>query len=79
MFEVQAFRPSSLRRRVLIAVLAVLAAGVVMYLMLRPVKPVPPHLIPEPHRCQPGQTTGCVGGKAMVIGAPAPAPSGAAP
>jgi hypothetical protein len=73
LFEVQAFRPSSTRRRVLIAVLAVVAAGVVMYFILRPVKPVPPNLIPEPHRCQEGQTTGCVGGKAMVISAPPPA------
>ena len=50
MFEVQAFPAASLRRRVLIAVLAVVAAGLVMYLMLRPVKPVPAHLIPEPRR-----------------------------
>ncbi len=71
MYEVEAFPAASLRRRVLIAVLAVAAAGVVMYLMLRPVKPVPAHLIPDPHRCQPGQTTGCVGGKAMVINPPA--------
>jgi len=48
----------------------VVAAGVVMYLMLRPVKPVPAHLIPEPRRCQQGQTSDCVGGKAMVISAP---------
>jgi len=84
LFEVQAFRPTSLRRRVLIAVLAVVAVGVVMFFILRPVKPVPVNLIPEPRRCQEGQTTGCVGGKAMVISAPAPAqapalaPSGAA-
>lgn len=77
MFEVHAFRPTSARRRVLIAVLAVVAAGVVMYFILRPVKPVPPNLIPEPHRCQEGQTTGCVGGKAMVISAPAAATSAA--
>ncbi len=77
MFEVQAYPAASLRRRVLIGVLAVVAAGVVMYLMLRPVKPVPAHLIPEPRRCQEGQTSGCVGGKAMVISAPV-APASAA-
>ena len=77
MFEVQAYPAASLRRRVLIAVLAVLAAGVVMFWVLRPVKPVPAHLIPEPHRCQQGQTSDCVGGKAMVITAPAPAASAA--
>jgi hypothetical protein len=44
-----------------------------MFFILRPVKPVPVNLIPEPRRCQEGQTTGCVGGKAMVISAPAPA------
>lgn len=77
MFEVEAFPAASRRRRLLIALLAVAAAAVVMYLMLRPVKPVPAHLIPEPRRCQPGQTTDCVGGMATVISAPAAAPSAA--
>lgn len=62
----------------LIALLAVAAAGVVMFLMLRPVKPVPAHQIPEPRRCPPGQTTGCVGGTAIVISVPAAPPASAA-
>lgn len=77
MFEVEAFPAASGRRRLLIALLAVAAAGVVMYLMLRPVKPVPANLIPEPRRCQPGQTSDCVGGMATVISAPAATPSAA--
>ncbi len=75
MFEVQAYPAASLRRRVLIAVLAVAAAAVVMFWVLRPVKPVPVHLVPEPRRCPQGQGTDCVGGKAMVISAPTAAAS----
>jgi len=77
LFEVQAYPAASLRRRVLIAVLAVSAAGVVMFWVLRPVKPVPAHLVPEPRRCPQGQGIDCVGGKAMVISVPAAAASAA--
>ncbi len=69
-FEVEAFPAMRLRRRVLIAVLAIATAAGVMFLMLRPPKKVPPQFIPDPHRCVGTESEACVGGKAMVIVTP---------
>jgi hypothetical protein len=64
------------RRRLLIVLLAVATAVTVVLLMLHPpggVKRVRPP-IPDQPLCTEGQTSGCVGGKAMVIVPAASAP-----
>lgn len=72
------YRPTSRRQRLFIVV-ATVATVVVMWLMLlgRPgpaVKPIPGSQL---GRCLPGQSNGCVGGKAEVLLLPAPSASGA--
>lgn len=68
------FPPLSRRRRLLIVALAVATAvTVVLMLVERPggVKRPPPGAAADRARCSGGQTDGCVGGKAIVIVAPA--------
>jgi hypothetical protein len=62
------------RRRWLLGVLAISTAVVVLLLLLKPpggAKHWPPPPPADVARCAPGQTSGCVGGKAEVIVAPA--------
>ena len=70
------FRPLTLKRRVLVAVLAVVTAVTLILMMLErvgaPEIPRPPG-VGGPARCAEGQLTGCVGGKADVIFVPAAA------
>lgn len=74
------YRPTSRRQRlIIIAVTVATVVALWMLLLFRPgwhVRKFPDSV----KRCEPGQTTGCVGGKAdvMLIPAqPAPAASGA--
>lgn len=74
------FPATPLRRRLLIAGLAVATAVTLILMMLERVgaPPLPrPHPAPDAARCTEGQTSGCVGGKADVIMLPA-APAAAA-
>lgn len=70
--ETAEYQPLSRRRRLLIVGLAVAMAWTVGWLILEPPggvqRPrVAPGVLPDTARCSQGQTTGCVGGKAMVI------------
>jgi len=68
------YRPLSVKKQVLVVVLALLTASTVMLSMLyRPGSaPPPPRAVaPDAARCAPGQTTDCVGGIAAVIALPA--------
>lgn len=78
--QVDPYRPTSARRRVLIAVLAVATATTLIWMMLERVgaPPVQRVLPDDRPRCAAGQTEGCVGGRAEVLVLPAPA-SAAAP
>jgi hypothetical protein len=77
-----AFRPVSLRRRLLVALLAVATAVTLFIMMLERIgapeipRPPPPA---DPSVCAEGQLSGCLGGKAEVIVVPAatPAPASA--
>ena len=70
------YRPLSLRRRLLVAVLAVATAVTLIMMMLErtgaPEIPRPP-AVAGPAACAAGQLSGCVGGKADVIFVPAAA------
>ena len=71
--DVDDFPPPSWGRRLLTLLLALAVAGVVMFFVLRPPTPVPPHLVPpirDAKPCIAGQTSECVGGMASVIVAP---------
>ncbi len=64
------YEPLSRRRKLLILLLAVATAVTVVMLLLDPPGGVQrKRHLPQP--CAPGQTEGCVGGKAEVIVAPA--------
>lgn len=75
------YRPSSLRRRLLVAALAVATAVGVVALLLDPpggvqrprVAPSSPAAATPAPACAPGQSEGCVGGTSMVIRPVAPA------
>jgi len=74
MFEIEPFRPTSRRRRLLIVVLAVATAAGVGWLMTRRsglVRYVQQHPA-DVAACAPGQSSGCVGSMTEVI-VPAPA------
>ena len=75
------YRPLSVKKQVLVVVLALLTASTVMLSMLyRPGSPPPPRAVaPDAARCAPGQTTDCVGGIAAVIALPASAAPHKAP
>jgi hypothetical protein len=73
--QVDPYRPTNRRRRVLIGLLAVATASTVMWLVLEKPGAPPPRPRVEPAPCAPGQTEGCVGGKAHVIVVPAAASS----
>jgi hypothetical protein len=82
-YESVRYRPLSVRRRLLIVVLAVATAvGVLLYMLGRrdaivhgsPLDLLLPADVPA---CKAGHTTGCVGGMARVIVAPLPAASAA--
>ena len=71
--DVDDFPSTPWLRRLFTLLLALATAGVVMFFVLRPPKPVPKHLIPPPRdvkACVSGQTSECVGGMASVIVAP---------
>ena len=76
------YRPLSLRRRLLIVVLALTTAFTVLWMLLeRPGGPKwkgkPPRA--DAPRCAPGQTRDCVGGQAdLIMVSPAPTASAAA-
>jgi hypothetical protein len=74
------FPATPLRRRLLVAALAVVTAVTLILMMLErvgaPALPRPP-APPGPAVCAEGQLTGCLGGKAEVILVPA-APAAAA-
>ncbi len=81
---VDAWQPTSRRRRLLIALLAVATASTVMWMVLEkpgaPPRPNVPARSPSPGpaqaaACAPGQTEGCIGGKTQVIVVPATASS----
>ena len=68
------FPATPLRRRLLIAGLAVATAVTLILMMLERVgaPPLPrPPPAPDAARCAPGQVSGCLGGKAEVILVPA--------
>lgn len=74
------FPAMPLRRRLLIAGLAVVTAVTLILMMLERVgaPPLPrPPPVPDAARCTAEQTTGCVGGKADVILVPAQPPASA--
>jgi hypothetical protein len=76
------YRPLSVKKQVLIAVLALLTATTVLVSMLFRLgsPPPPPRAVaPDAARCTAGQTTGCVGGTAAVIALPASAAPAKAP
>jgi hypothetical protein len=80
MFEVEAFRPVSRRRRLLIALLAIVTAAFVAWAMTRRwgiVRAAHPNGA-DVAVCSKGQTEACVGSMTAVITAPAPAPASAA-
>ena len=65
------------RRRLLLVLMALGMGYLVVTTMIDPPGNIlrnPPPRVDAP-RCLPGQTTGCVGGMATVIVAPAPAPA----
>ena len=73
-FEGDPYRPVSARRRILIVVLAVAtASSLLLYMLGRrgQIEADRPHKPTEVATCAAGQTTGCVGGLATVIIAPA--------
>lgn len=75
------YRPLPRRRRVLIAGLAVATALTLILMMLERVGAPPlarPPPEPDTTRCAPGQSTGCVGGRADVILVPAQRPASVA-
>lgn len=65
----EAYRPLSGRRRLLILLLAVATAVAIMLSVLAPpgASKTPRPQRQEPTACAPGQTAGCLGGKAEVI------------
>jgi len=73
------YRPTSRRQRlVIIAITVATVVALWMILLLRPgfqARPIPGTLLAP---CPPGQTSGCVGGKADVLLIPTPAASAAA-
>ena len=71
------FRPTTLRTRLLILLLAIATAGVVLYAVLDPQARMERAKRPPPDRplCEPGQTEDCVGGKVNVTVVPAAAPA----
>lgn len=75
--QVDDYRPTSGRRRLLIALLAVATATTLMWMMLERVGAPPvQRVLPEDRpRCAEGQTEGCVGGRAEVLVVPVPASS----
>jgi hypothetical protein len=74
----QGFPATPLRRRLLVAALAVATAVTLILMMLErvgaPALPRPP-APPGPAPCAEGQLTGCLGGKADVILVPAAPPA----
>jgi hypothetical protein len=77
------YRPVSKRRRLLIVLLALATAAVLLMQILGRRDAIHSHplLLPLPadvSPCKDGKTTGCVGGMATVIVAPAPAAAPAA-
>jgi hypothetical protein len=77
--QVDEYRPTHLRRRVLIGLLAIATASIVMWMVLEKPGAPPPRAHARPMPCAPGQTEGCVGGMTRVIVVPpaAAASSGA--
>lgn len=75
--QVDDYRPTSGRRRLLIALLAVATATTLMWMMLERVGAPPvQRVLPEDRpRCAEGQTEACVGGRAEVLVVPVPASS----
>jgi hypothetical protein len=77
--EHDAYRPLSGRRRLLIVVLALATAATIVLSVLgtpggaKGPRPPPAPPAPEPAACAPGQSIGCLGGKADVIVPPASA------
>lgn len=73
--QVDDYRPTSGRRRLLIALLAVATATTLIWMMLERVGAPPVRrVLPEDKpRCAEGQTEGCVGGRAEVLVVPGPA------
>jgi hypothetical protein len=73
------YRPTSRRQRlVIIAITVATVVGLWMLLLLRPgfqARPIPGTPLAP---CLPGQTTGCVGGRADVLLIPTAPPSAAA-
>jgi hypothetical protein len=75
------YRPVSIRRRLLIGLLALATAAVVLLYILGRREAIvhgDPQALPLPadvSACKGGNTTGCVGGMATVIMAPPPAAS----
>ena len=80
--DIGAYRPTSGRRRLLIAALAVSTAVVVMWLMLRPqlrlIDAQQNRKTQGPPPCAASQTQGCLGGTMSVI-SPAPPAASVAP
>jgi hypothetical protein len=74
-YEVEPFPRPSWRRRLRVLLLAVATAStILLFILVRQasfLRPPPP----DAARCAAGQTSGCVGGMASVIVAPAPAAS----
>jgi hypothetical protein len=75
--QVDDYRPTSGRRRLLIALLAVATATTLIWMMLERVGAPPvQRVLPEDRpRCAEGQTQACVGGRAEVLVVPVPASS----
>lgn len=70
------YRPLTVKKQVLVVVLALGTAATVMLSMIYRLgsPPVPPPAVaPDAPRCAAGQTTGCVGGTVAVIALPASA------
>lgn len=65
--EVADYPPPSRRQRLLTVAAAVLTAGGIAWLMLRPPTALPRVAPAEAPRCAPGQTGDCVGGRSQVI------------
>jgi len=72
------YHPTSRRQRLIIVAVTV-ATVVVLWLLLIYHPGGKPRVWPEPKRCAPGQTEGCVGGKADVLLLPAAPASPASP
>ena len=80
MFQIEKFRPTSRRRRVLIVLMALVMGVAVMWSMTRKwglVRSVLQHPA-DVAACTDGQTSGCVGSKTQVLALPPPAPAAAA-